>query len=47
MSFGIEDPYWFTNDEVARIQEFNVFFKVDDLDHDQLLFPNVGRGRGR
>ena len=28
-----ETPYWFTNDEVARIQEFNQpFFKVDDLE---------------
>ena len=26
-------PYWFTNDEVARIQECNLsFFKVDDLE---------------
>ena len=28
-----QTPYWFTNDEVARIQEFNQpFFKVDDLE---------------
>ena len=25
-------PYWFTNDEVARIQECNLPFKVDDLE---------------
>ena len=28
-----QTPYWFTNDEVARIQECNLpFFKVDDLE---------------
>ena len=28
-----QTPYWFTNDEVARIQERNQpFFKIDDLD---------------
>lgn len=34
MSFVIRrPPYWFTNDEVARIQECNLpFFKVDDLE---------------